>query len=45
MLTFYLITAILGFILPYAFFVSFLAEYGLNLPLFLQQMFASDAVL
>jgi hypothetical protein len=38
---FYLITAILGLLLPYAFFVPFLAENGLNVPLIFQEMFAN----
>ena len=37
----YLIIAILGLIVPYAFFIPFLAQNGLNLPLFAQQMFAN----
>ena len=41
MRTFYLIGAILGFILPYIFFIQFLTENGLNLALFVQQMFTS----
>ena len=41
MRAFYLIAAVLGFILPYIFFIQFLAENGLNLALFVQQMFAS----
>jgi hypothetical protein len=41
MRAFYLIVAVLGLVLPYAFFVPFLVENGLNLPLFVQQMFAN----
>jgi hypothetical protein len=39
--TFYLLAAILGFIVPYVFFFQFLVEHGLNLSLFFQQMFAT----
>ena len=38
---FYLIGAILGFIVPYLFFSQFLIEYGLDLGKFLEQMFGS----
>jgi hypothetical protein len=38
----YLLLAILGFILPYYFFVSFLIENGLDLGLLLGQLFAND---
>jgi hypothetical protein len=37
----YLILAVLGLALPYAFFIPFLAENGLNLELIMQQMFAN----
>jgi hypothetical protein len=37
----YLILVILGFVLPYYFFISFLIRYGLNLPLILEQLFAT----
>jgi hypothetical protein len=37
----YLILSILGFILPYLFFIQFLSEYGFDLPLLVRQMFAS----
>ncbi len=33
---------VLGFALPYAFFIRFLSEYGLNLPLFFEQLTAND---
>lgn len=38
----YLVLAVLGFVLPYYFFVSFLAENGLDLGLLLSQLFAND---
>ena len=38
----YLLLAILGFGLPYFFFSRFLTENGLNLPLFVEQLFAND---
>ena len=38
----YLILCILGTVIPYAFFVPFLAENGLNLGLFAQEMFATQ---
>ena len=38
---FYLLGAILGFLLPYYFFVSFLLEHGLNIGLFVEQMFGT----
>jgi hypothetical protein len=37
----YLLLAIAGFVLPYYFFVSFLVENGPDLPLLLDQLFAS----
>jgi len=37
----YLAGAILGFVLPYYFFIQFIAENGFNLSLLVQQMFAS----
>lgn len=33
--------SVLGFVIPYAFFVPFLLENGLDIPLFGQQMFAT----
>ena len=39
--TAYLILAILGFLLPYYFFISFLVAHGLDLRLFLQQLFGT----
>jgi hypothetical protein len=38
----YLVLAILGFVLPYYFFASFLLVYGFDLQLFFQQLFAND---
>ena len=38
----YLLLAVIGFALPYYFFVSFLVENGLNLKLLFSQLFASD---
>jgi hypothetical protein len=38
----YLLLAIAGFVLPYYFFVSFLFENGLDLPLLISQLFAND---
>jgi hypothetical protein len=38
----YLVLAAIGFVLPYYFFVSFLVEYGLNLGLLIDQLFAND---
>jgi hypothetical protein len=38
----YLLLAVAGLVLPYYFYVSFLAENGLDLPLLLDQFFASD---
>jgi hypothetical protein len=38
----YLLLALLGLVLPYYFFVSFLAENGLDLKLLVDQLFASD---
>jgi hypothetical protein len=40
--TIYIILCILGTIIPYAFFVPFLAENGLDLGLFAQEMFATQ---
>ncbi len=37
----YLVVAILGFVLPYYFFVSFLVENGLDLRLLFSQLFAN----
>lgn len=39
--TFYAALATIGFILPYYFFISFLLTHGLDLPLFVEQLFAS----
>lgn len=41
MKNFYLLLAILGAVLPYSFFVPFLAENGLDLPLLLSLLFAN----
>jgi hypothetical protein len=38
----YLVLAVLGFVLPYYFFVSFLIINGLDLGLLLSQLFAND---
>lgn len=38
----YIFLCILGFVLPYAFFVPFLIENGLNIPLFINQLFANS---
>lgn len=38
----YLLLAIVGFILPYYFFMSFLIENGFDLPLLYGQLFAND---
>lgn len=37
----YLVLCIAGVILPYAQFIPFLREHGLDLPLFFQQLFAT----
>lgn len=37
----YLVLAIIGLVVPYYFFISFLLANGLNLPLFFEQLFAS----
>ncbi len=37
----YILLCVLGTLLPYAFFAPFLAENGLDLPLFARQMFAT----
>lgn len=39
--TIYLIGAIIGIVLPYFFLIQFLMQYGFDLPLFFQQMFAN----
>jgi hypothetical protein len=41
MRTIYLIASVTGFVLPYLFLIPFLREYGLDLPLLVQQMFAN----
>jgi hypothetical protein len=38
----YLLLAVMGFVLPYYFFASFLIENGLNLGLLFNQLFAND---
>lgn len=40
--TFYLLLCVIGTILPYFFFVRFLREYGLDLRLLIQQLFANS---
>jgi hypothetical protein len=37
----YLFLAVIGFVLPYCFFVSFLIENGLDVELLLEQLFAN----
>ena len=37
----YLLLCLLGFALPYSQFIPFLTEYGLNLNLFFEQLFAN----
>jgi hypothetical protein len=39
--TIYLIGAIAGTVVPYYFLIQFLMQYGFDLPLFVQQMFAN----
>jgi len=39
--TIYLLFCILGFVIPYAAFVPWVAEHGLGMRLFVQQMFAN----
>ncbi|MEJ1931783.1 DUF2834 domain-containing protein [Nostoc sp. NIES-2111] len=39
--TIYLLLCILGTVLPYSQFLPFLLEHGLNIPLFLEQLFAN----
>ena len=41
MRTVYLIGAILGVVIPYTFFMQFIASYGLDIDTFLEQMIAS----
>lgn len=38
---FYLIATIVGTVVPYIFFTPFIAEHGLNLGLFIQNLFAN----
>lgn len=40
---FYLICAVLGTIIPWAFFAQFFAVEGMNIPLFLQSLFINEA--
>lgn len=40
--TFYLLLCVIGTILPYFFLVQFLREHGLDLSLFVQQLFANS---
>jgi uncharacterized membrane protein YraQ (UPF0718 family) len=42
MRTLYLVLAGIGFVVPYYFFVSFLVQNGLDLPLLLDQLFANN---
>lgn len=39
--TFYIVAAILGTVIPWAFFVQFFAQNGLNLPLIVQSLFVN----
>src|SRR5436190_8260944 len=39
--TIYLILAVIGFIVPYYFFISFLVTYGLSAQLFFKQLFGT----
>ena len=38
----YALLCVLGFVLPYYFFVPFVSSNGLNLPLFVSQLFANQ---
>ena len=38
----YLLLTAAGLVLPYYFFISFLLEHGLDLPLLIEQLFAND---
>lgn len=38
----YLLLALVGFVVPYYFFISFLMTHGLNLRLFVAQLFATQ---
>ena len=42
MKTLYLVLAILGFVIPYYFFVSFLLVYSIDIQLFFQQLLVND---
>ena len=37
----YLVLAVLGFVVPYYFFISFLINYGLHVQLFFKQLFGT----
>jgi Protein of unknown function DUF2834 len=39
--TWYLVLAVLGIVLPYSQFIPFVRDYGLDLPLFFNQLFAN----
>lgn len=39
----YLISAIIGAVVPYLFFIPFIQQHGVNLPLFIQSLFANGA--
>lgn len=43
MKTFYLLSAVAGAVVPYVFFTGFIANHGLDLPLFLRALFANGA--
>jgi hypothetical protein len=40
---FYLIMAIVGTLIPWGFFASFIADEGLDIPLFIESLFANGA--
>lgn len=40
---FYLICAVVGAVIPWAFFASFFAQSGLNFPLFISNLFVNGA--
>jgi hypothetical protein len=42
MRTLYLVLAVIGFVIPYYFFISFLTIYGFDLQLFVQQLFTNQ---
>lgn len=40
---FYLLAAVLGTVIPWAFFLSFIADKGLDIPLFVESLFVNGA--